>query len=425
MEQSLYAQSPSGLTREEISAAVLRSIEGRTPRRALILPPDFTRLHSGAGEIANLYYHALRDRGCRVDVMPALGTHDPVTREQAAIMFGDIPYEAFIPHHWRTDVVTLGEIPASYLTEITGGLWNEPLCVQINRRVMDPAYDLIVSVGQVLPHEVAGMSNHAKNLFVGVGGSEMINQCHMVGAVYGLERMMGKDHSPVRKLFDYGMAHFLRGRPVLFALTVATAPEGATRLHGLFLGWDRRCLEAAVRLAQEKNINFVPRGIQKCVVYLDPAEYQSTWLGNKAVYRTRMALADGGQLIVLAPGVCRFGEDRRVDELIRKYGYRGRLRTLEQFERPENQDLRDNMSAAAHLIHGSPDGRFEVVYAVKQLPQSAVEGVGYRAADYDEMARKYNPRTLRYGYNDLPGGEKVFFIPNPGLGLWIDEERFS
>lgn len=226
-------------------------------------------------------------------------------------MFEGVPFEALLCHDWRKDVVRLGEVPASYLEEITEGLWHDPIDVEINRRVMDESYDLILSLGQVVPHEVAGMSNHAKNLFVGVGGSDMINKSHMVGAVYGLERMMGRDHSPVRKIFDYALEHYLGGRPILFALTVATAPREKVRTHGLFLGDTRGVLEKAIALSQEKNIDFVEEGIETCVVYLDPAEYQIAWLGNKAVYRTRMALRDGGRLIVLAPGVRRSGRTKR------------------------------------------------------------------------------------------------------------------
>ena len=137
-----------------------------------------------------------------------------------------------------------------------------------------------------------------------------------------------------------------------------------------------------------------------------------------------MAIADGGELIVLAPSVTRFGEDLTVDKLIRRYGYRGRLNTLEQFSKPEDQDLRDNMGAAAHLIHGSSDGRFTVTYAVKNISKEEIEGVGFRAADYDETVQRYDPARLRPGYNTLPDGEEVYFIPNPALGLWIDRERF-
>ena len=424
MENFIYAKDENGLSKEEMKAALLESLEGKQLKNALIIPPDFTRFHSNAGYITNVYYHALTDMGCNVDILPALGTHVPVTEEEMDIMFGDIPHHKFIPHNWRTDVVKLGEVPAEYVEEITEGLWHEKVDVEINRLVMDEKYDIIISPGQVVPHEVIGMANHSKNLFVGVGGSAMINSSHMVGAVYGMERMMGKDHTPVRKILDYALNKYLADRPIMFVLTVCTAPKGNIRTHGMFIGDTRKVLEAAIELAQEKNIDFVETGIKKCVVYLTPDEFKSTWLGNKSVYRTRMAIADGGELIVLAPGIELFGEDEIVDKLIRKYGYRGRINTLEQFEKAENQDLRDNMGAAAHLIHGSSDGRFKITYAVKNITKEEIESVGFAAADYDEMVKRYNPETLQYGYNTLEDGEEVYYIPNPALGLWINKEKF-
>ena len=420
----LIAKTENGLTQEEIKKALLESLEGRELKKVLILPPDFTRFHSNAGYITNVYYHALTEQGVQVDIMPALGTHVAVTKEQWNAMFGDIPYEKMLVHNWRTDVVRLGEIPESFLSEITEGLWDEPVNAEVNRLVLDESYDLIISPGQVVPHEVIGMANHSKNLFVGVGGSEMINKSHMVGAVYGMERMMGKDFTPVRRMFDYGMEHFLSERPIMFVLTVTTAPGGNIHTHGLFIGEGRECLTNAVKLAQKKNIDFVEHGLKKCVVYLDPSEFKSTWLGNKAVYRTRMAMADGGELIILAPGVERFGEDDTVDALIRKYGYRGRLHTLEEFRKPENADLRENMGAAAHLIHGSSDGRFTITYAVKNITKEEIASAGFNAADYDELAEKYNPDKLKYGYNTVDG-EEIYYIPNPALGLWINREKFE
>ncbi len=425
MEHFVYEHNTYGLTEEEIRQALLASLEGRQLEHVLIIPPDFTRFHSNAGLITNLYYHELTGRGCQVDILPALGTHVPMTKEEVESMYGDIPFEAFISHDWRNDVVNIGQVPTEYIKEITEGLWQEPVAVEVNKLVMDEKYDLILSIGQVVPHEVIGMANHAKNLFVGVGGSQMINSSHMIGAVYGMERMMGKDHTPVRKVFDYGMAHHLKDRPIVFVLTVCTAPKGETCTHGLFIGDTRKVLEEAIALSQQKNIDFVETGIRKCVVYLDPTEFKSTWLGNKAVYRTRMAIADGGELLVLAPGVERFGEDGQVDKLIRKYGYKGRLVTLEQFEKPENQDLRDNMGAAAHLIHGSADGRFTITYGVKNITKEEIEAVGYQAADYDEMIKRYDPEKLTYGCNRLDDGEEIYYIPNPALGLWINREKFS
>ena len=424
MERYRIDQTGNGLSEREIRDALIASLDGRTLKRVLILPPDFTRFHSGAGFITNVYYHALKARGVEVDILPTLGTHAPMTDGELSAMFGDIPHERFLVHDWRHDVVKIGEVPASYIAEISEGLWQTPVAVEVNRRIMDERYDLIISPGQVVPHEVIGMSNHAKNLFVGAGGSGMINQSHMLGAFYGMERMMGRDHTPVRKLFDYAAEHFLKDRPILWVLTVTTAPQGNIKMHGLFIGEGRECLTEAVKLAQQKNIDFVPHGLKTCVVYLDPNEFKSTWLGNKAIYRTRMAMADGGRLIILAPGVEKFGEDAECDRLIRKYGYRGRLNTLAAFERPENADLRANMGAAAHLIHGSSDGRFSITYAVKKIAKSEIEGVGFEAADYDAAIRRYDPKKLTYGCNTVDG-EPVYFIPNPALGLWIDRERFQ
>lgn len=423
MEIFKVASREEGLSKQELSAAVLESLEGRSLKKVLLLPPDFTRFHSNAGLLTNLYYHALTERGVEVDILPALGTHVPVTEGEMDAMFGDIPHDKFLVHNWRTDVVKLGEVPASYLEEVSEGLWHDPIDVEVNKLVMDPSYDMVLSIGQVVPHEVIGMSNHAKNVFVGVGGADMINKSHMVGAVYGMERMMGRDHTPVRKVFDYALEHYLQKVPLVWVLTVTTAPGGNIRTHGLFISEGRKGLEEAIKLAQQKNLDFV-EPLKKCVVYLLPTEFRTTWLGNKAVYRTRMAMADGGELIILAPGIERFGEDMTVDALIRKYGYKGRLHTLEEFEKPENEDIRANMGAAAHLIHGSSDGRFSITYCTKKISREEIEGVGYQWADYDEMVKKYDPEKLQYGYNTLPDGEEIYFIPNPALGLWADRSKF-
>jgi nickel-dependent lactate racemase len=412
-------QAERGLTHDEIRDALCKSLKGRDLKKVLIVPPDFTRFHSNAGFITNVYYHALKDIA-DVDIIPALGTHAPMTREECQKMYGDIPFEKFIEHRWRDDVVNIGTVPEKYLREISEDTWTSPVECEVNK-ILFGGYDLIISVGQVVPHEVIGMSNHSKNIFVGLGGSKIINASHMVGALYGLERMMGKDNTPTRKLFDYCLANFLNNINILWVLTVTTAPGGIIRTHGLFIGEDRQPLEQAIRLAKIKNMDIVEKPIKKCVVYLDPKEFKSTWLGNKAVYRTRMALADGGELIVLAPGVRTFGEDERIDGLIRKYGYVGREKVLRLFR--ECEDLQKNMSAAAHLIHGSSDGRFRITYAVQNISREEIEKVNYACADYGAAAKLYPPDKLKAGRNVLGSGEEIFFIPNPALGLWIEKGR--
>ena len=425
MELCLQATGEQGLTDEEIRSGLLALLSNHPAKKVLVLPPDYTRYHSKTGFLTQVCYAHYTALGAKVDILPTLGTHRAMTREEAADMFSGIPFDRFLAHNWRTDVVKIGEVPGEVIEEFSEGIWTEPIAVEVNRLLMDSSYDLILSPGQVVPHEVIGMANHAKNVFVGAGGAEMINKSHMLGAVYGMERVMGRDFSPVRRVFDYALAQFLSSRPVLFLLSVTTAPQGKTRTHGLFCGRERDALEAAIALSQQKNIDFVPYGIQKCVVYLDPSEFHSTWLGNKAIYRTRMAIADGGELLILAPGVETFGEDAQVDALIRKYGYCGRECVLDLLKSGAGDALRENLSAAAHLIHGSTDGRFTVTYAVQPSMRAQIESVQFQSADADEMLHRYHPAKLQYGFNTMPDGEEIFYIPNPALGLWIDRERFE
>ena len=416
MECSVCAADDRGIREEELLRTLQEALSAERGRlkRVLLLPPDLTRLHSGGGRIANLCYHLLEGE-CEVDVMPALGTHAPMTEEECRFMFGDIPFERFFAHNWRSDVVKIGQIPAEFVREVSGGLYNEAIDVELSRRLLS-GYDLILSIGQVIPHEVAGMANHLKNIFVGCGGPRMINATHIVSAFYGVERVMGRDHTPARKLFDYAAERFLNGLPITYILTVTDAPGDSVRLNGLFMGETRECFERASALALEKNMTYVDSPLQKVVAYLDEAEFKTTWLGNKAVYRTRMAIADGGELIVLAPGVQGFGEDPENDRLIRKYGYCGREKVVRLCETQE--DLKRNLSAAAHLIHGSADGRFAITYCTRHLEKEAVESVGYRHLPFEAAIARYNPEKLRPGFNLLPDGEEVYFIPNPALGLW-------
>jgi len=426
MNQIIKSKSGKGIDEKELRLALERSIQeqGKEIKKVLLLPPDYTRSHSGAGRITAIYYDILKD-SCQVDIMPALGTHVPVSDEERIAFFGEeIPKECFYVHNWRQDVVKIGEVPAEFVREVSEGLMDESIDVEVNRRLLDDSYDLIISIGQVVPHEVVGMANYSKNIFVGCGGSKMINKTHMLGAFYGLERIMGHDHSPVRKVFDYAEANFIQNIPLMYVLTVTTySEEEGVKIHGLFIGRDRKIFEEAVALSQQKNLEFLDKPLKKVVVYLDEQEFKSTWLGNKSVYRTRMAIADGGELIVLAPGVRRFGEDMENDRLIRKYGYVGRMKVLDLYK--QNEDLQNNQSVAAHLIHGSSDGRFSITYAVQHLTQEEVEGVNFKYMPFEEAIKKYNPDRLKNGFNVLEDGEEVFFISNPALGLWVDKSRFN
>jgi nickel-dependent lactate racemase len=409
----------SGISTEMLRQALAKSLEGRNLKKVLILPPDFTRMYSGAGKITAIYYELLKDT-CQVDIMPALGTHVPMTQEEWVAFFGEgVPFDRMIVHNWRNDVVKLGEVPASFVSEVSEGLVNNSIDVEVNRRLVDPSYDLILSIGQVVPHEVVGMANYSKNIFVGCGGSSMINSSHMLGAFYGMERIMGRDFSPVRKVFDYAEENFLAKIPLLYVLTTTTNSGDEVTIHGLYIGRERSNFETAVKKSQQINLTHMSQRLQKVVVYLDPREFKSTWLGNKSIYRTRMAIADGGELIVLAPAVGQFGEDMENDRLIRKYGYVGREQVLKLVE--ENEDLKQNLSVAAHLIHGSSDGRFKITYCAGKLTEEEVRGAAFNYMPYEEAAAKYDPAKLTDGFNTVDG-EEIFYISNPALGLWVCDD---
>lgn len=389
--------------------------------RVLVIPPDFTRVHSQAGVLTESVGRYYGDR--LKAVLPALGTHSPMQSDQIRQMFGAIPESLFLVHNWRTDTVTVGEVPAEFIREQSEGRLSFPWPAQVNRHLVEGGFDLILSIGQVVPHEVIGMANYNKNILIGTGGREGISRSHYLGAVYGMERIMGRVDNPVRAVLNYASEHYLRDLPIVYVLTVVgRRQDGELAIKGLFIGDDLECFRRAAELSLEVNLEMVEEPIQRAVVYLDPAEFHSTWLGNKAVYRTRMALADGAELIVLAPGVRQFGEDRRIDGLIRRYGYRGTAATLAAVE--ANPDLAANLSAAAHLIHGSSEGRFRITLCPAHLSREEVERAGFAWGDLGAMLERYNPERLSQGYNRV-NGEEIFFIPHPGLGLWAHRSRLA
>ena len=398
---------------------------GRPLRRVLVLPPDHTRLNSDAGELTRLLYEMLAPK-VEVDIMPALGTHTPMSAEKLRMMFGDgIPLDRFKVHDWRKGIRHVGDVPGKLLREWSEGRVDYDVRVEVSDRLFT-GYDLILSVGQLVPHEVVGIANYTKNILTGAGGADTINKSHFLGAAYGMERMMGRIDTPVRRLFNYGAEKFLGDLPIVYVLTVMQKDKAGSGMimRGLYVGDDNETFTLGARLSQKVNLDLLDKPLQKVLVYLDPHEFKSTWLGNKAIYRTRMAMADGGELIILAPGLKEFGEDAEIDRLIRKYGYRGTPFTLEAVK--ANAELRNNLSAAAHLIHGSSEGRFRITYCPgRDLSADAIRSVGFEAGNLDAMIKRYQPDKLKDGYNHLPGGEEIFYISNPALGLWALRSQFE
>ena len=403
------------ITKPEIRKQLQNTLE-HTYKKVLLVPPDSTRSHSGAGLITDMYYELLTDMGAKVDILPALGSHAAMNERELLAFFGSsIPLDSYLEHNWRDGIEFLGDVPAQFMQEVSDGYLTGPVPVEISSHIVNNGYDRIFSIGQVVPHEVVGMANYTKNIVVGCGGARFIGASHMLGASYGIERILGEIDTPVRRLFDYVETHFLSQFPITYVLTVTENDN----IMGLFTGSGpagRTAFQQAAELSQRLNIIKVNRPIKTCIVYLNPQDYRSTWLGNKAVYRTRKAIADGGHLIVIAPNVSMFGEDKILDDIIRKYGYTGRENILRLLK--TEPDLQGSLSAPAHLIHGSTDGRFTVSYAAPKLGKDAIKSVGYEYLCMDEAVRMYNPETMPHGFS-VVGGEEVYFVGNPGVGLWV------
>jgi len=393
------------------------------PRRVLLLPPDITRAHSGAGRLTEILYHLFADEA-EVHVIPTLGQHVPHTTEENRRMFGAIPEEKIHPHDWRGGCVRLGEIPAAFVREVSRGAADWAIPVVVNRMLIEGRWDLVINVGHVVPHEVLGFANHNKNYFIGLAGKQMICAVHMAAACCGIENNLGTLITPLRACFNKAEEDYLADLPDLYVqIVMARNEQGELVQTGLYVGDDLDTYLEAARQSRQQNITVLDEPLKKVVCVMQGDEFLSTWVANKAIYRTRMALADGGELVIIAPGLKRFGEQPEVDRLIRKYGYVGTPKVMEYYR--TDPALQDLAHAAAHLMHGSSEGRFSITYAPGHLSREEIEGVNFQYADLGETLAKYPPDRLKEGFNDLPDGQRIFFIPTPSAGLWATREKLS
>ena len=392
--------------------------------RVLLLPPDITRAHAGVGWITEYFYTLLSEEGAEVHVIPTLGQHVPHTREDNTWMFGSIPEERIHKHDWKDGVTNVGTVPAEVVREYTGGAVDWEMPIDLNTMTVTQEWDLIINIGHVVPHEVLGFANHNKNYFIGLGGKRLLGSSHMASAVYGIENNLGNLLTPVRRCFNYAEEHFLSElKDIYFQVVMDYDDDGALVHTGVYVGDDLDTYLDAARASRAQNITVFDEPVDKIVAVMQADEFRATWVANKAVYRTRMAIADGGELLVIAPGVTRFGEQPEVDDLIRKYGYLSQAEVLELYATQE--DMQDIPHGTAHLVHGSSEGRFTITYAPGGLTREEIEGVGYAYMDVEEAQRRYDPAVMQDGWNTMPDGERVFYISTPSAGLWATREKLG
>ncbi len=421
--------------RAHIDTLVDQQVAGLKSKRILLVPPDHTRLYSRAGEITALFFERLERDGYEVGVLPALGTHTAMTEADTKLLFGDsIPYARILQHRWQTDLIRLGEIGGAEIEVLSGGQITEPIPVEVDAELLNN-WDLVISVGQVVPHEVIGMANFTKNIVIGLGGAPTVHRSHFLGAVSDMETLMGRADGPVRHVVDAAFDRFIAPKVnMLWVLTVMEDTESGVVQRGLFVGNGKSsetggaAYRAAAELAVDCNVDIMDREFTRVACWLDPNEFRTTWLGNKAIYRTRMAIADDGELIILAPGITHFGEDPAIDLLIRRHGYRGTPATLAALD--TDSEIAASLGAAAHLIHGSSEGRFTITYCTDPeqggLTREEVEAVGFAWRPLpQELARlAVTPKSPTGPQLDSTGAP-FDFIANPALGLWATRTRFQ
>lgn len=385
------------------------------PKKVLLLPPDITRAHSGAGWITEILYQFF-SQTAEVYVMPTLGQHQPHTVEQNEWMFGSVPEERILKHDWKNDCEQIGTISADYVETITEGKADWEIPVSLNKIITSEKWDIIINVGHVVPHEVLGFANHNKNYFIGLGGKEMICASHMAAACYGIENNLGNLVTPLRHCYNKAESEYLGDLPDVYIQVVMKYNEQGELVHsGFYCGDDLDTYLLAAKQSMSENITVVPP-LKKVVALMQGDEFFSTWVANKAVYRTRKAMADGGELIILAPGLKRFGEQDEVDQIIRKYGYVGTPKIMELWKK--HDELQDLTHATAHLIHGSSEDRFKITYAPGHLSKEEIEQVNFNYLDFEKAMEIYNPEKLKNGFNTMPDGEEIYFISTPSAGLW-------
>ncbi len=228
------------------------------PQKVLVIPPDHTRSDSRAGELTRMAYEMLGDR--LADVMPALGTHASMTEDELDYMFGTLPKSLIRVHDWKHDVVSLGDVDAEFVSQATEGIYRQPWTAQVNRLLVEGEHDLILSIGQVVPHEVVGMANYNKNIFVGTGGDRGINESHYLSALYGMERIMGRCDTPLRRILNEAQDRFCRDMPLMYIQTVVESlASGEKVVRGIYVGDSHEVFFEAGALSAQVNCFAIER----------------------------------------------------------------------------------------------------------------------------------------------------------------------
>src|SRR5215203_2404323 len=315
--------------------------------RVLAIIPDKTRDDNThlLFPIANEF---LMNRGVAAfDALVAQGTHPPMSQAQKLAKIGDTDFHGRLyDHRWDQpdELVTIGELSAERVRELTGGLIEQAVPVSINKLLEPENYDTVLVFGATVPHEVAGFAGGAKYFFPGVAGPELTHTTHWLGALAGIENIIGQVETPTRHLIEAAAAFV--PTPVIALTTVSTRDQSGFKTRALFAGDLRGTVRRAAEVSQQVHVRYTGRRYKRVVALLDD-HYDELWVGGKASYKLGGIIERGGELIIYAPHLSAISATHGA--LIEKYGYAPLERVRDMVE--GSDELRANLCVAAHLAH--------------------------------------------------------------------------
>ena len=350
------------LTEETVQSLLVEALDDAQfdGKRLLVIIPDSTRT-APIPMMFRLLYDILGERVARLDYLIALGTHAPMSEEAIARLVGasaeeraeKYPKSQIYNHLWDNPdtFVTLGQITEDEIEEITGGLMRQAVDIRLNKMVFD--YDQIIICGPTFPHEVVGFSGGNKYFCDGIGGDEVINFSHWLGAVITSYDVIGTKYTPVRQVIDKA-AGFI-DKPKLCLSMVVKGYD----LAGLYIGTPEEAYEAAAELSSQLHIVWVDKPFKR-VLSVMPEMYDDIWTGAKGMYKMEPAIADGGEVVIYAPHIDEISYTH--GKLIDEVGYHVRDYFMKQWDQFEDYPG----GVLAHSTHLCGIGEFDAESGVEQ-----------------------------------------------------------
>ena len=327
----------------------------RPGERVLAIIPDKTR-DDNTHELFPIANEFLQKRGAAsFDALVAQGTHPPMSAAQKLSKIGNADFRgSLFDHRWDDpdELITLGELSVETVRELTGGLIDQAVPVSINKLLAPGIYDSVLVFGATVPHEVAGFAGGAKYFFPGVAGPELTHTTHWLGALAGIENIIGQVETPTRRLIE-AAADLIPAR-IISLNTVVSRNEGALVTYALFAGDIKDAFRRAAEVSRQVHIRYTGRKYKRVIALLDP-HYDELWVGGKASYKLGGIIEEGGELIIYAPHLTKLSETH--GELIEKYGYAPLESVRDMLG--VSEELRENLCIAAHLAHVAYAGRLD------------------------------------------------------------------